>query len=515
MDTSNWQKCLEFFHRCQKLLFPIKKSEIKVFTPLFLLYFCLSFIYNGLRPLKVSLVMTASPAGAEVIPFLKVWGIIPGALLFTWLFAFLSRKVNREQTFYILISIFLSYYFLFGTYLLPASQEVSLTVLADYLREHLPGGFRGFISMLEYWHLSLFYVLCEIWSSCVMFVLFWGFVNEVTPMESAGRFYPLYNLGGNLASTFVGLMVTNFSKNSQGSEANFAYSIIILIFGCGIFAIALYRYVTRILKSRQSDELTIGQAKARKKSKEGKVSFTLGECFSHLLKSRYLLYLLVLVIAYNLVFNLIDVMWSQKVKDFYGRDWVRMTGFMGQVTTMKGVISSVLVFVSHIIIRKFGWKKATLITPLSILVTSFVFFPLVSFGDSPLLEGLVTELFSTSVLWIAVLTGSVQNSLTRGTKYSIYDSVKEMAFIPLSTDLKRKGKAVIDGVASRLGKSSGSIFYMILLPICGSLQATIPYISVIAIVVTLFWVYSIVSLDTLMKQEIAKQPDAKEQDHTS
>ena len=485
-----------------------------MFLPLFLLYFCLSFIYNGLRPLKMSLVMAASSAGAEIIPFLKVWGIVPGAVFFTWLFARLSRRFNFEKTFYVMILIFLGYFLFFAAVLLPANEFCTLDGLSSLLGAILPEGFRGFISMVRYWHLSLFYVFCEVWSSSIMFVLYWGFVNEVTPIESAGRFYPLYNLGGNLASTVVGLIVTGFSRSSGTDQGlDFALRIILLLVAVGGLSIALYRYASQNYASKNTGLLAHPDNAARRgrrnggvgPTKEKKISFSLMESLKHLFRSRYLLFLLVLVIAYNLVFNLVDVMWSQKVKDYFGKDWVQMAGFMGRVTTMKGLLSSVFVFAAHVIIRRFGWKKAAMITPLSILITSLMFFPLISFEHSELFSALVVEWFNTSALWLAVFVGSFQNSLTRGTKYSIYDSVKEMAFIPLSTDLKRQGKAVIDGIASRLGKSSGSVFYMVLLPVCGSLQATIPFIAFLAVSVTLFWLYSISSLDRLMKEELKKK----------
>lgn len=494
------------WHSCQRLLFPIKRSEIKLFLPISLLYFCLSCIYNGLRPLKLSLVMAASPAGAEIIPFLKIWGIIPGAIFFTWLFTTLSKRFAFHQVFYITISIFLSYYLLFATILLPSSESCSLDALSILLSDLLPRGLRGFISMVQYWHLSLFYVFCETWSSSIMYLLFWGFVNDITPMESAGRFYPLYNLGGNLASTVVGMAVTALSRSTtKENEADFALKIILALSAIGLFSIFLYYLSSRIAQSEsKTEDPSPDQPQSAKH--QNRETLSLRKSIIHLLHSRYLLFLLVLVIAYNLVFNLVDVMWGQKVKDYFGQDWVQMTGFMGQVTTMKGIISSLLVFVAHIIIRKFGWKKAALITPLSILVSSIFFFSLVFFHDSEFLTAIITELLNSSVLWVAMIIGSVQNSLTRATKYSIYDSIKEMAFIPLSTSMRHQGKAVIDGIASRIGKSSGSVFYALLLPLCGSLQETIPYVSVIAISVTLFWIYSIISLDKLMKLKLRQAP---------
>jgi AAA family ATP:ADP antiporter len=43
-------------------------------------FFLIIFVYHTLKDLKDSLVITASDAGAEVIPFIKIWGMLPAAV---------------------------------------------------------------------------------------------------------------------------------------------------------------------------------------------------------------------------------------------------------------------------------------------------------------------------------------------------------------------------------------------------------------------------------------------------
>ena len=483
----------------KSLLFPIHKNEKKSFTLVFLLYFCLAFIYNVLRPIKITLVTSASHAGAEVIPFLKIWGIVPGAFLFTYIVTRLSKFLSRESIFYVMTGIFLSYYFIFAVFFIPYNESLSLSGLANYLNANLPSGYRGLISMIQYWHVSLFYVLCEVWSSVIMFMLFWGFVNEVTPMESAARFYPLYNLGGNLASTLAGWLLLKISKlefqlplfSKLNPISNFSILIILLSMAFGVFAIVLFRMIHS--NARFDDE-----QQSSMKIKTKKSSFTLSESIAEVGRSKYLLFMLILVLAYNLVFNLTDVLWNQEVKNYFGSDQIKMAGFIGEVTMYKGLFSLALVFAAQFIIKKFGWRAATCITPVIILLTSLIFFPLVYLQQNKFAESIILDMFQCSLAWIAVLVGGVQNALARGTKYSIYDSTKEMAFIPLSLDEKRKGKAVIDGIASRIGKSSGSVVFIILLPFCSNLQSTIPYVAMISMSVTILWVFAIYGLDKQM-----------------
>ena len=66
-----------------------------------------------------------------------------------------------------------------------------------------------------------------------------------------------------------------------------------------------------------------------------------------------------------------------------------------------------------------------------------------------------------------------------------------MAFIPLDHEQKLKGKAAIDGVGSRLGKSGGSVIHQGLFFLTSSLSASIPYIAGILLVVIVCWMGAI------------------------
>jgi AAA family ATP:ADP antiporter len=98
--------------------------------------------------------------------------------------------------------------------------------------------------------------------------------------------------------------------------------------------------------------------------------------------------------------------------------------------------------------------------------------------------------------------GSMQNSLTRAAKYTVFDATKEMVYIPLSPEEQRKGKATIDGIGSRFGKSGGSILYQALLMVCSSLTATGPYVAGLVVVFVALWIVAIFGLHKEMQRRM-------------
>ena len=67
--------------------------------------------------------------------------------------------------------------------------------------------------------------------------------------------------------------------------------------------------------------------------------------------------------------------------------------------------------------------------------------------------------------------------MSRAAKYTVFDATLQMSFIPLDPESKTKGKAAIDGVCSRLGKSSGSIIHQTLLLTFTTITASAPYVA--------------------------------------
>jgi AAA family ATP:ADP antiporter len=141
-----------------------------------------------------------------------------------------------------------------------------------------------------------------------------------------------------------------------------------------------------------------------------------------------------------------------------------MAGITFWIALLAAAIS---LFVSGNVIRALGWTKSALIAPIMTLVTGALFFAALLLPKDMIIE--ICAAIGTSPLVLAVFLGSLQNTLLRGTKYSLVDQTKELAYIPLSQESKIKGKPAIDGLGSRLGKSGGSLMYQFLLITFGPL----------------------------------------------
>lgn len=506
------------FSRLRAYLWPIHRHELKTFVPMLLIFFLVGFNYSLLRASKDALVVTAPASGAEALPFLKVWAIVPMAFLFTFIFTRVSNRLAREKTFYAMMSIFIVFFLLFMFFLYPFQSTLHPHTLCDKIQGMLPQGFQGFIAMFRNWTFSLFYIMSEMWSTIIMTVLAWGFANDVTSVGNAKRYYGLLGIGINLSGVFAGYVATSMSQNTFNPALPFGVtawdqtifmlnSIIILAsFAC----MGLFRYIHKQGAGYNSSSY-------HEENGGAEIKMGLRKNFAYLAKSKYLICIAIIVVTYNVAINLIEVVWKDQVKQLYPNP-SEFGAYMGQVLMWIGIIATVTsVFISGTVIRKFSWTSSALISPIILLVTGIGFFFFFFFKDSGFAS--VATWLGTTPLALCVFFGSMQNCLARASKYTLFDATKELAFIPLSKECKLKGKAAIDGVGSRLGKSGGSIMHQSLLMCFGTVALSTPYVAVLLLVAIGAWTTAVRALgkrfNTLvLQQETLKDPDEEAQPST-
>ena len=474
------------FGKWRSFLWPIHAFELKKLLPMFFLFFFINFNYTILRDTKDSLIVTAPGSGAEAIPFLKVWGVLPFAVVFMIVYAKLSNKMSKTKLFNTMITTFLVFFIFFALVLYPARDFLHPTHLADSLQAYLPAGFKGFVALFRNWTFALFYIMSELWGSIAISLLFWGFANDITRISESKRFYAMFGLGANVAMLFSAPAIIYFSGirdklpshvDAWGVSLNYMIGLVVF---AGIMVMAIYWGINRYVLT----DPRFYDASEVKKAKKEKPKMSLKESFLFLAKSKYIGCLAVLVIGYGIAINIVEVTWKNQLKLQYSNpnDYAVFMGYFSFFTSVATII--MMLFIGGNVIRRFGWKVGALVTPTVLLITGAGFFSFVIFGKH--LSGM-TAMLGVTPLFIAVIIGMVQNIMTKSCKYSLFDPTKEMAYIPLDQESKVKGKAAIDVVGARLGKAGGSLMQQGLIVTFGSLAAITPYLAGILMVIIFSW----------------------------
>ncbi len=488
------ENVLEDMHPLKRLFWPIFRSEYRKILPMIVIYSLIVFNYSLLKTAKDALIVTAKNSGASTIPFIKVWAIMPLAILSTLIFTRLANRYPKEKVFNIMMIGFLSFFFLFAFFLYPNQEFLHPHRLADQLQSILPKGFLGLIAVFRNWTFTLFYVMSELWGTMIMTVLFWGFVNEVTSVKEAGRFYAILGLGANIATIIAGqagiflsgkFLYTMF--NIQSDRWTFSLMLISsIIVAIGIVILLVYQKLNSVLREESPKE---GLASEKKE----KTKMGIRENFAYLAKSKYLICIALVVLAFNIALTLIEVVWKDQVHELYpyAADY---SSYMGSVMTYIGILSTFFsIFLCGQSVRKFGWTATAYITPVILLISGLLFF-LFYLGKSTHLALTIAAALGTSPIILTTFLGAFQNCFSRAAKFTFFDVTKEMAFIPLSSESRLKGKAAIDGVGSRLGKSGASVIHQALLIFFGTVTLSAPFVAVIIILIFLGWIIAVRSL---------------------
>ncbi|CAD5312814.1 unnamed protein product [Arabidopsis thaliana] len=462
-------------------IFGVEVTTLKKIVPLGLMFFCILFNYTILRDTKDVLVVTAKGSSAEIIPFLKTWVNLPMAIGFMLLYTKLSNVLSKKALFYTVIVPFIVYFGAFGFVMYPLSNLIHPEALADKLLATLGPRFMGPLAIMRIWSFCLFYVMAELWGSVVVSVLFWGFANQITTVDEAKKFYPLFGLGANVALIFSGRTVKYFSnmrKNLGPGVDGWAVSLkamMSIVVGMGLAICFLYWWVKPQMGTMES--------------------------LKFLVSSPYIRDLATLVVAYGISINLVEVTWKSKLKAQFPSP-NEYSAFMGDFSTCTGIATFTMMLLSQYVFKKYGWGVAAKITPTVLLLTGVAFFSLILFGGP--FAPLVAKLGMTPLL-AAVYVGALQNIFSKSAKYSLFDPCKEMAYIPLDEDTKVKGKAAIDVVCNPLGKSGGALIQQFMILTFGSLANSTPYLGVILLGIVTAWLAAAKSLEgqfnTLMSEE--------------
>ncbi len=433
--------------------------------------------FDIMRNLKESLLITQ--LGAEILPFVKFWVVVPGAVIFLLLYSYLSNRLNQRWLFVVTLLPFLAWMPLFSHVLYPNLDALALNSLALYISNWLPESLLFVSGLILYWPLTLFYVMAELWGAGVMCILLWTLLNNSYSEQTATDAYPLITVTSNGASLFSGPLmifcIHLFSGDDNGWQNSMSVmSDLFLIFG-GIMLL-LHELCCRQGSPENGVKKTESATATR-------LSFL--QSVSHLGKSPYLILIAVVMFSYCVAINLIEVTWkSQLVRQY--PDASDFSLVMGQLTFFIGGGCLTCGFLNYKLLHR-SWFSAAIAVPIIMAVTATPFFILT------LLDNHCPECHE--LLLTGIVIGGISNSLSKAAKYTIFDTTKELAFIPLDNEQKLKGKAAIELVVSRLGKSGGAVLQQFLILTLGSLSGAIPYLTVVFILILSLWFLAIKNLN--------------------
>lgn len=460
------------------------------------------FNYTLMRDSKDVLVSTAPGSGAETFSFLKLFGVLPCSVLFMLVYVKMVNKMSSEKIFYTIVTTFMIFFGVFGCVLYPMSSTLHASPeTLEAWRRACPAGFYWPLALIANWTYSLFYIMAELWGSVAISMLFWQFANATTQVKQSKRFYAFFGLVGNLGlpcSMFILKTGAKIGKKiakpgvDDGYWANILFVCSFIVLAC-LIIMTIYHWIQ---KNVLTDPKLFDPSQIKAKKEKPKLS--LGESFKCIATSSYLGLLLVLVMGYNVGINLVEMVWKSQIREAFPNknDYAN---FMGNFSGITGCVTIFFSFVGMNILQRCKWRTAALMTPVMLLITCSVFFGLLFYAKAHgQWEPLTIGAYTTTVVMGTVVVGLIQNVLSKSTKYTLFDSTKQMAYIPLDVELKTKGQAAVEVVGGRFGKSGGAAIQSLLLFIFGgstTLLTLTPILAPIVLVIVVLWILAIFGLN--------------------
>lgn len=467
----------------------VHRNELAKFLCIAAMIFLIIYIHGVLRISKDALII--SHLGAEAISAIKIWVVLPISMVFMFIYIKLSDSFARSRLFHGMCWFFISYFIFFALICYPYRESLSISIgEATVLK--LPA-LKYLFKIVSGWHYCLFYTFSQIWVVFMLSVSFWQITNHITTIEESRIFYPLLGFVAQLGLMTASLLSKSFvaiGTNWQPTLNNVTISIVAAGLALSLSLVALEKIIG-------SDTLNLTKGHLEIKTK---ISFS--ESLKYIASSKPILLITSLLLCYNISLNLVEGIWEKSVEVFFAGSVNQIHYFMSSINTYISILSMICAFFGIYILRTYRWKTTALITPIITLIVGGMFFLFMLLRENSYVLAL-----KTSGLTIAVYLGAIHNVFSRSTKNTLFDSTKEMVYIPLNNELKTKGKAAAETVGMQFGRGGGAFIQQLLLTLLPALTLLdlSPIISVIFLALLLWWLVATFSLSRI----IAKSTDSK------
>ncbi len=346
--------------------------------------FCMTGEYAMTKPTGTSVFIAAY--GSDFYPY--AWlATLPFNLFMVWLY---NRFVPRIGCFKMLA--------------LTAGAGMGMTLFAAFNLSHVS------------WFPFVFYLWKDVYI-LIMLQQLWSVIHATISKERAKYLYGLIFGIGGLGSILGSLIPTLFAVE-MGSEK-------ILLFNIPLYVLVVLFYAG-VMRSSKG----LPQQLPKKEEKSGGVEL--------IRKSRYLQFILLIVVCMQVGSNLLDYRFNHMVQAGYP-DCDLRTQFYGQFWGVIHTVNLCLQFVgSFLCMKLIGLRRSHFGLPLLLLINSMAFLAMPTLGVMCMAYGCV-----------------------KAFDYSLFAILKEMLYVPLRGEEKFKAKAVIDVFAYRSAKAVASFAVLI------------------------------------------------------
>ncbi len=413
----------------------VRKGEVLVSSLMFLNIFLLLVTYYLLKPARDSIFITVSGAKNLPLVFIAIAVVVVPVIT---IYSRISRYLKLNQLInYTLIFIL-----------------VNLLVL------------RWLVSFPNQpWIAYTFYIWVSIYGVLTT-SQFWLLANGIYDATQAKRIFVLFSLGAILGATFGGEITNALIKFFSVSTEN-------LLFFCMGFIggnVVLSNWIWSIAGREASQEPKTPHRRAKEEKQP-----SMGEVFNDVKSSRYLL-LIVLVIVMTMVSAtfadyllkaVAEIEFTPPGADHPEKD--ALSAFFGMYYGRVSLLSFLFqFFLSYQILRIFGVGGAIMLLP-------------------------VSQILSATAM--AIAPGIVTGVLVRGTgdifKYSIDKTGRELLFLPIPLDVKKRVKVFVDVLVDRWFRGLAGAFLYLFTAV---LMFSVSQISMVLAVIAAIWVFVVLAI---------------------
>jgi AAA family ATP:ADP antiporter len=267
-----------------------------------------------------------------------------------------------------------------------------------------------------------------VWAGVLVTVLvtqFWMIVIEVFNPREAKRLIGFCGSGGILGGVFGGLLA--------GFLTRLNLSNLLLPLACGLLLVCIF--VVRAIFILWQKQPSFAKQTEQKRELFDSQKFGFKDSFNAVRKNNYLVYIAGLIVITVVVSTFIDFHFSSAVDDVYKSKEAKQAFFglfYAGLTTFAFFLN---IFLTHRLLKNFRIRFTLLLTPVALLIGSLI------------------VIFVPFALLPAIVIKGSDESLG----FSLQQSVRELLYIPVSSELKFIAKPFIDMFINRFAKVLAAI----------------------------------------------------------